>query len=78
MSTLATDTSPHTRRERLVLQIADTCFEMFSIKELKRPVAILHEIAISFPEASALEIQEAISLAISWRRALRNVAGLAH
>lgn len=78
MTTLATNIAPHTRRECLVLQIADTCFEMFSIKELKRPITILHEIAISFPEASALEIQEAISLAISWRRALRNIAGLAH
>jgi hypothetical protein len=58
-----------------VLTIADTCFEMFSLQELRRPVAILHEIALSFPDASRAEIQDAINIAISWRRALRNASG---
>ncbi|MFO0416476.1 MAG: hypothetical protein ACK5Y6_04235 [Pseudomonadota bacterium] len=63
------------RRDTLVLSIADTCFEMFSLQELKRPIAILHEIALSFPEATRSEIQDAINIAISWRRALRNASG---
>lgn len=61
-----------------ILRIADTCFEMFSIQELKRPITILHEIAHSFPEANRTEISEAIKLALSWRRALRDAGGWTH
>lgn len=66
-----------THQER-ILRVADACFEMFSIQELKRPITILHEIAHSFPEATASEITEAIKLAISWRRALRYASGWTH
>jgi hypothetical protein len=66
-----------THQER-ILRVADACFEMFSIQELKRPITILHEIAHSFPEATATEITEAIKLAISWRRALRYASGWTH
>ena len=66
-----------THQER-ILRVADACFEMFSIQELKRPITILHEIAHSFPEATAAEITEAIKLAISWRRALRYASGWTH
>lgn len=75
--TVARITSETSRQER-VLIVADTCFEMFTIQELKRPIAILHEVALSFPEASAGEISEAIALAISWRRALRKASGWMH
>jgi hypothetical protein len=77
------DTSQNTSNisqldNQLIMRIADVCFEMFSIQELKRPVAILREIALSFPEANAKEIQEAIKMAISWRRALRGFNGWTH
>jgi hypothetical protein len=75
--TNALATSTATQQDRVLL-VADACFEMFSIHELKRPVTILHEIAHSFPEASASEITEAIALAISWRRALRQARGWTH
>jgi hypothetical protein len=61
-----------------ILKIADVCFEMFSIQELKRPVAVLREIALSFPDANAKEIQEAIKMAISWRRAMKGFNGWTH
>jgi len=75
--TVARITSETSRQER-VLVVADACFEMFTLQELKRPIAILHEVALSFPEASAAEISEAIALAISWRRALRKASGWTH
>jgi hypothetical protein len=64
--------------KKLVIQIADVCFEMFSIKELRRPIAVLHELAIAFPEATSRDFQDAIQLAISWRLALKGNIGLAH
>lgn len=65
-------------RKELVLKIADVCFEMFSIKELRRPLIVLHELAIAFPDATSSDIQQAIQLAISWRLALRDTRGMAH
>jgi hypothetical protein len=79
MSDTAQNTSNISQLDnQLIMRIADVCFEMFSIQELKRPVAILREIALSFPEATAKEIQEAIKMAISWRRALRGFNGWTH
>jgi hypothetical protein len=78
MATFNTPLTTEVPQRERVLRIADTCFEMFTIYELKRPVTILHELAHSFPEASATEISEAISLAISWRRALRRARGWMH
>jgi hypothetical protein len=78
MSETVSRITPETPRQERILIVADACFEMFSIQELKRPVAILHEVALSFPEASAAEISEAIALAISWRRALRRASGWMH
>ena len=50
----ATQTSTvETRKNRLVLQIADVCFEMFSVRELRKPVAVLRELSAAFPEAPA-------------------------
>jgi hypothetical protein len=71
-------TSQETRDKKLVLQIADVCFEMFSVRELRRPLVVLHELAVAFPEANSKDFQEAIQLAISWRLALKNIQGLTH
>ena len=78
MSETTTPATSITTQQDRVLLVADVCFEMFSIQELKRPITILHEIAHSFPEASAAEITEAIALALSWRRALRRAGGWTH
>jgi hypothetical protein len=78
MSETTTTVTLTTTQQDRVLLVADACFEMFSIQELKRPITILHEIAQSFPEASAAEITEAIALALSWRRALRRARGWTH
>ena len=78
MSETTTPVPSSTTQQDRVLLVADACFEMFSIQELKRPITILHEIAHSFPEASAAEITEAIALALSWRRALRRARGWTH
>jgi len=79
MSDTAQNTSNISQLDnQLIMRIADVCFEMFSIQELKRPVAIIREIALSFPEANSKEIQEAIKMAISWRRALRGFNGWMH
>ena len=78
MSETTTTVTLTTTQQDRVLLVADACFEMFSIQELKRPITILHEIAHSFPEASAAEITEAIALALSWRRALRRARGWTH
>jgi hypothetical protein len=79
MSDTAQNTSNNSQLDdKRILRIADVCFEMFTIQELKRPVAILREIALSFPDANSKEIQEAIKMAISWRRALRGFNGWTH
>jgi hypothetical protein len=57
-------------REKLLI-VADACFEMFSIKELRNPLRILPELSTEFPDLSKEEILEAIRLALSWRRLLR-------
>jgi hypothetical protein len=77
-STTPTSSAQEKQNKKLVLQIADVCFEMFSVRELRRPLVVLHELAIAFPEASSKDFQEAIQLAISWRLALRNIQGLTH
>lgn len=57
-------------REKLLI-VADACFEMFSMKELRNPLRILPELSTEFPDLSKEEILEAIRLALSWRRLLR-------
>jgi hypothetical protein len=65
------------RREQ-VLVIADSCFEMFSIQELRRPQSIVHEVAVSFSDSTEEEVREAISLALSWRRMFHQSARFVH
>lgn len=60
-------------KQRL-LELADTCFEVFSLKELKRSRDITKELSQSYPEATREEIESAIGLAISWRRTLLRAA----
>ncbi len=67
---LGEDPNKASLRERLFI-VADACFEMFSIKELRNPLRILPELSTEFPELSKEEILEAIRLALSWRRLLR-------
>jgi hypothetical protein len=57
-------------REKFLI-VADACFEMFSIRELRNPLHILPELSTEFPELTREEILEATSLALSWRRLLR-------
>ena len=57
-------------REKLLI-VADACFEMFSMKELRNPLRILPELSTEFPDLSKEETLEAIRLALSWRRLLR-------
>lgn len=63
--------SPAARDTRALLPVADACFEMFSVRELKKPLTILPELKAAFPESSEGEILRAVSLALSWKRLLR-------
>ncbi|MEY4669510.1 MAG: hypothetical protein RL518_2209 [Pseudomonadota bacterium] len=63
-------------RELIVL--ADVCFEMFPIKELRRPGLIIDELRAAFPEFDEAEILQAISMALSWRRLLRDAGRPLH
>lgn len=56
---------------REILVLADVCFEMFSIKELRRPHLILDELVAAFPDFTEPEILRAISMALHWRLVLR-------
>ncbi len=56
-------------RESIVL--ADVCFEMFSLKELRRPHLILGELVAAFPDFDETQILRAISMALHWRLLLR-------
>ena len=66
----------HDARDLIVL--ADVCFEMFPIKELRKPHLILDELRAAFPEFPDTEILQAISMALSWRRLLRNAGRPLH
>ena len=58
-----------------MLILADVCFEMFTIRELKRPETIMGELQAAFPDVAEGDIGKAIGMALSWRRLLRS-AGL--
>ena len=64
-------TSSTSTDKRALLPVADACFEMFSVRELKRPRVILPELLAAFPEFSQEDILSAVSLALSWKRILR-------
>ena len=74
--------APHSPREaprrEQILRIADSCFEMFSIQELRRPRSIMQEVSVSFSDSTEAEIVEAISLALAWRRMLQGSARFVH
>jgi hypothetical protein len=67
-----------TLRRDQILRIADSCFEMFSIQELRRPRSIMHEVSVSFSDSTEAEVTEAISLALTWRRMLQGSARFVH
>lgn len=60
-----------TRPDSQILILADVCFEMFAIKELRKPHTIIDEIHAAFPEMNETDILKAISMALNWRRLLR-------
>ena len=66
----------HDARDIIVL--ADVCFEMFPIKELRKPHLILDELRSAFPEFDEPEILRAVSMALSWRRLLRDAGRPLH
>jgi len=63
------------RRAR-VLAIADSCFEVFTVRELLQARLIRNEILSSFTNSTESEVAEAIALALSWRRMLGEAASL--
>jgi hypothetical protein len=65
------------RRAR-VLMIADSCFEVFTIRELMHQGSIRQEVLSSFTDSNESEIIEALSLALSWRRVLAESRGFPH
>ncbi|MEN9845901.1 MAG: hypothetical protein RIS36_1048 [Pseudomonadota bacterium] len=66
----------HYARDMILL--ADVCFEMFPLKELRKPHLILGELRSAFPEFEDAEILHAISMALSWRRLLRDAGRPLH
>lgn len=58
-----------------VLEIADTCFEVFSSRELKNSATILPELVATYPDLSQSELLQSINLALSWKRQLRKARG---
>lgn len=75
--TISTNTyGRHDARDMILL--ADVCFEMFPIKELRKPHLILDELRSAFPEFEDTEILHAISMALSWRRLLRDAGRPLH
>jgi hypothetical protein len=74
---LANDTHT-TRNPRELIILADVCFEMFPIRELRKPSLILDELRAAFPEFNEPDILRAISMALSWRRLLRDAGRPLH
>jgi hypothetical protein len=70
-------TTKSPRRDQVLL-IADSCFEMFTIQELRRPRSIIREVAVSFSDSTEAEVLEAIALALSWRRMFHGSARFIH
>lgn len=64
--------------QRELIALADVCFEMFHIRELKRPHLILSELQQAFPEFSESELLRGISMALTWRRILRDAGRPMH
>ena len=71
-------TSSLRNEEKEIIILADVCFEMFPIKELRRPRLILDELRAAFPDFDEGEILKAISLALTWRRLLRTAGKQLH
>ena len=72
VSTPSFDTARfQTSSSRSLILVADACFEMFSVRELKKPRTILPELRAAFSECCDEEILAAVSMALSWKRLLR-------
>jgi hypothetical protein len=66
------------KNNKQIFVLADVCFEMFAIKELRRPHLILDELRSAFPDFEEPEILAAIAMALSWRRMLRSAGRALH
>lgn len=77
-SVLITAAGTSRQEEKEVIILADVCFEMFPIKELRRPHLILDELRAAFPDFNEEDILRAISMALTWRRMLRSVGKPIH
>jgi len=66
------------RDERCLALVADACFEMFTIRELKKPQVILPELRAAFPECCDEEIVKAVGMALSWKRLLKSAGRPVH
>jgi hypothetical protein len=51
---------------------------MFPIKELRKPHLIIDELQAAFPDFDEPDILRAISMALSWRRLLRDAGRPLH
>lgn len=69
---------PFDSRRARVLMIADSCFEVFSVRELVNEPSIREEVLSSFADSNESEVTEAIALALSWRRILGESLAFCH
>ena len=69
---------PFDSRRARILTIADSCFEVFSVRELLNEHSIRNEVLSSFTDSNESEVNEAIALALSWRRILGESLGFCH
>jgi hypothetical protein len=65
-----TEAEDRQRMDSRLFELADACFEMFSLKELRHPKKILPELKAAFPDLTATQISQGISVALSWKRLL--------
>lgn len=72
------ETTPAALDERCLALIADACFEMFTVRELKKPPVILPELRAAFPEHCDREILQAVGMALSWKRLLKSAGRPVH
>jgi hypothetical protein len=61
-----------------VLEVADSCFEVFTAKELRQKETILSELVASYPDLSKLDLAKSIDLALTWKRQLPRASRRAH
>lgn len=61
-----------------VLEVADSCFEVFTSKELRQKEVVLSELVSAYPDLSKSELSQAIDLALNWKRQIPRASRSAH